>query len=303
MQTSVPEKAVDPAARAAMAVRRVMRCGWAALVTQSFIALALVAMSVVAVAQNSETPAETRSTDGIEGPATRRVIIRFLTTTDFPPFNAPDEDGQLAGLNVDLARAICLDLAVTCDIRVRPWEDLIPAIERGEADALIAGHAMTAAHLARLDFTLAYFNLPARFAIRTGTRIAIGPESLAGRRVGVARGTAHSAYLKDFFSRAEVIEMATPELARDALVRKEVDAIFDDGVSLAFWVNGALSRACCELAGGPYFEPRYFGNGLAIAVKKGDRQLRASLDGAIQRLRTAGRLEELIQRHFPIRVY
>jgi len=284
-----PALAVTPAL--AMAIRRV-------LIT----ACAMISV-LGATPSNAQTSDTGRESPAGEANAARRVLIRFLTSTDFAPFNAPDEDGQLAGLNVDLARAICLDLSVTCDVRARPWEELIPAIERGEADALIAGHAMTAAHLARLDFTQSYFNLPARFAVVAASKIAIGPEGLSGRRVAVARGTAHAAYLKDFFRRAEVVEFATPELAREALMRKEVEALFDDGVSLAFWVNGALSRTCCELAGGPYFEPRYFGSGLAIAVKKGDRELRATIDNAIQRLRTVGRLEELIQRHFPIRVY
>ena len=58
-----------------------------------------------------------------EAAPTRRVVIRFLTDSDFPPFNFYDEDGVLVGFNVDLARAICLELGTSCDIKARPWED------------------------------------------------------------------------------------------------------------------------------------------------------------------------------------
>lgn len=36
--------------------------------------------------------------------------LRFLTTTDFPPFNFIDRNKRLTGFNVDLARAICQEL-------------------------------------------------------------------------------------------------------------------------------------------------------------------------------------------------
>ena len=39
--------------------------------------------------------------------------LRFLTTTDFPPFNYLDGNGRLSGFHVDLARAICAELAIT----------------------------------------------------------------------------------------------------------------------------------------------------------------------------------------------
>src|SRR5262245_59926650 len=50
----------------------------------------------------------------------RRVAIRFLTDSDYPPFNYYDEDNILTGFNVDIARAVCLELAAACDIQVRP---------------------------------------------------------------------------------------------------------------------------------------------------------------------------------------
>src|SRR5258708_36444899 len=68
----------------------------------------------------------------------RRVAIRFLTDSDYPPFNYFDEDNVLTGFNVDVARAICLELAAACDIQVRPWPELPPALRRGETAAGIA---------------------------------------------------------------------------------------------------------------------------------------------------------------------
>jgi polar amino acid transport system substrate-binding protein len=236
--------------------------------------------------------------------AERRLVLRFLTEADFPPFNYYDDDGVLTGFNIDLARAICVEVSAACDIQVRPWEELLPAINRGDADAVIAAHAVSAKALGMVDFTDRYFHTPARFAgRRDGAKLDITPEGLDGRRIGVARGTAHEAYLMTFFGDSTIQAFETPELARDALILGKVDVLFDDGISLAFWIGGTASKDCCELKGGPYHEPKFFGDGIAIAVPKRDPQLKVLLNGALRRIRASGRLEELVLRYFPNRVY
>ena len=80
--------------------------------------------------------------------------IRFLTTADFPPFNYRDKSGELVGYNVDLARAVCADLTITCTIQAWPWEQAGKALEDGQGDALIAGLAMSTANGALSGRTL-----------------------------------------------------------------------------------------------------------------------------------------------------
>ena len=234
----------------------------------------------------------------------RRVAIRFLTESDFPPFNYYDEDNLLTGFNVDMARAICLELDVTCDIQVRSWSALLPALARGEAEAVIASHRVSPNALKVADFTEPYYFTPARFAGKRGTpHVDITPDGLEGRRVAVAKATAHEAYLRAFFRDSQIRVYETVELARDALVTGSVDFLFDDGISLAFWLNGTASKACCEFKGGPFAEPKYFGDGIGIAIKKDDAELKVMINTALKRLRESGRYEELLLRYFPSRVF
>ena len=234
----------------------------------------------------------------------RRVAIRFLTDSDYPPFNYFDEDNVLTGFNVDVARAICLELAAACDIQVRPWAELLPALRRGESDAVIATHAVSAAALQIVDFTDRYYHTPARFAgKRDGPRLEVTPEGLEGKKISVAKGTAHEAYLRAFFRDSSIRSLETPELARDALVTGAVDLLFDDGIGLAFWLNGTASKACCEFKGGPFGEPKYFGDGVAIAVGRDDPQLKMLINAALRKMRASGRFEELVLRYFPVRAF
>ena len=248
--------------------------------------------------------AQERSPEEPQSTSRQRVLIRFLTTDDFPPFNSNDEDGVLTGLNVDLARALCLALNTTCDIRTRPWNELLPALARGDGDAVIAAHRVTAEALRSVAFTDRSFHTPARFPVRRqGPAIEISPDGLDGRKVAVVRGSPHEAYLLAFFRNTRLVRYDTVELARQAVQTGEADAIFDDGISLVFWVNGTASRGCCTLSGGPYFEPRFFGDGIAIAVAKEDHQMRRMLNDGLSKVRRSGRLLELMDRYFPIRVY
>jgi polar amino acid transport system substrate-binding protein len=270
-------------------------------------ALALMVLAGLTVLPPTASPQAPRGQPGTAAEAertTRRATLRFLTTNDFPPFNYIDEDGVLTGFHVDLARAICMELNASCDVAARPWEELLPALNRRQADAVIAGHMVSARAMASVDFTDRYFFTPGRFVgRRAGPQLEITPSGLSSVRIGVAKSTTHEAYLRAFFLDSAIQSFETQELARDALIAGKVDLVFDDGVSLVLWINGEASKGCCDLKGGPYLEPKYFGDGIAMVVPRGDVQLRGELNGALRKLRASGRFEELVLRYFPYRVF
>ncbi len=182
----------------------------------------------------------------------RLSVIRFLTETDYPPFNFTGADGNPAGFNVDLARSLCDEIKATCTIQMRRFETLIDAITSNRGDAIIASLGVTPQLRARVDFTDPYYRAPARFVSRRDAVMPeVRPEYLEGKKVGVIAGTAHEAYLKAMFTDAEIRSFADNDAMRLALRRGEVDFIFGDAISLAFWINGTDSAECCAFSGGP----------------------------------------------------
>src|SRR5204862_140388 len=126
------------------------------------------------------------------------------------------------------------------------------------------------------------------------------PEKLEGKKVAVAAGTAHEAYLKALFTEVEVRPYQNADVARLALRRGDVDLLFGDAISLAFWLNGTDSENCCEFRGGPFLDGRYFGEGVGIAVKKGNDTMRLALNWALFRVWEQGRFTDLWLRYFPV---
>jgi polar amino acid transport system substrate-binding protein len=227
--------------------------------------------------------------------------IRFLTDVEYPPFDYAGADGNPAGLNVDLARLICDEMKISCTIQARPFATLLDALNDNRGDAVIASIAPTAETRRRADFTDPYYRTPARFVARADSPIGeVLPERLEGKKIAVVAGTAHEAYLKAMFTEAEVKPYPTAETAREALRRKEVDLLFGDGIALAFWLNGADSGGCCAFRGGPFLESRFFGEGVGIAVKRGNDLTRLAMNWALFQLWEKGRFTDLWLRYFPI---
>ncbi len=227
--------------------------------------------------------------------------IRFLTDFDYPPFDFSGPDGSPAGFNVDLARLLCDEINVSCTIQARQFGTLLDALNDNRGDAVIASIAPNAQTRQRADFTDPYYRTPARFVARTDSPIVdVLPEKVEGKKIAVIAGTAHEAYLKAMFTEAEVRSYPNAAAARAALRDGEVDLLFGDGISLAFWLNGTDSGGCCAFRGGPFLESRYFGEGIGIAVKHGNDLLRQALNWALFQLWEKGRFTDLWLRYFPI---
>lgn len=231
----------------------------------------------------------------------RLSVIRFLTETDYPPFNFTGPGGNLAGFNVDLARSLCEEIKVACTIQMRRFETMVDALSANRGDAIIASLATTPELRGRVDFTDSYYRTPARFVSRRDVAIPeVRPEYLEGKKVGAVAGTAHEAYLKAHFTDAEIKPFPNDVALHAALRRREVDFIFGDAISLAFWLNGTDSENCCAFSGGPFLDSGYFGEGVGIAVRRGNDPLRQALNWALFRVWESGRFTDLWLRYFPI---
>jgi polar amino acid transport system substrate-binding protein len=231
----------------------------------------------------------------------RVTLIRFLTEIDYPPFNYAGPDGNPVGFNVDLARMICEELKIACTIQMRRFDTLLTSLDENRGDAVMASISVTGDIRKRVDFTDSYYRTPARFVARRDADISEArPEALEGREVAVVAGTSHEAFLRAVFTEARARPYASAQLARDALREGQVSLLFGDGISLAFWLNGSESQNCCVFRGGPFTESRYFGEGVGIAVKKGNDTLRQGFNWALFRLWEKGRFSDLWLRYFPI---
>jgi polar amino acid transport system substrate-binding protein len=71
----------------------------------------------------------------------------------FVPWTMRSESGNLFGSEIDVADKLAADMGVKPDYRVYDWDDIIPALEKGEIDVIIAGMAITPGRALRVNFS------------------------------------------------------------------------------------------------------------------------------------------------------
>ena len=260
-----------------------------------------------AVAQEVQIPNFWESSERFKKPDFSQLPrLRFLTTTDFPPFNFIDREQQLVGFHIDLARAICaeLDLLNRCEIQAVPWIELNNALENKQGEAIIAGLAVTEQTRKIYDFSRPYMHIPARFIVRKDSGLnAPAYDALFRKKTGVVSGSAHAAYFATIFSNRSSQTYPFRNNALEALRAGEVDAVFSDAVSLSFWLSSAAAEDCCTFLDGPYLSTEFFGNGLSIALPKDSQDLVDGMNFALARINEQGKFAEIYLRYFPVGLY
>lgn len=239
----------------------------------------------------------------LERPSTADIgPIRFLTSDDFPPFAFRDRRGMLVGFDIDLAKAVCDVLEAQCAVQARPFDTLRAGLADGTGNAIIAGLDPEKAAAEGLIATQAYMKIPGRFVAAGNAAFDPGPPLPTGL-VGVLCNSAHKAFLDRFFPAMKVACFPNIAFALAALKAGRVAAVFGDALGLSFWLHGPQSEGCCSFAGGAYIDDRYFGAGLAIAMKAEDRNLKSAIDYALREVYRSGTYEELYLRYFPIGLF
>lgn len=227
-------------------------------------------------------------------------VIRFLTDDDFPPMHFATPEGGVTGFSVELARAVCEKLGLSCTVQARRFDTLLDSLAEGRGDVLAAAIPVTTELRKRFAASHLYHRSPARFLTTRGNA---GPDldllGLRGKRVAVVAGTAHQAFLErlaPFVQRRE-----TPDLqaALSQLRSGDAEYVFGDGVSLALALAGRGGGEFA-FAGGPYLESRYFGEGVSFLLRKDDLALKRAVDYALQALWDDGTYARLFIRFFPV---
>ncbi len=128
-------------------------------------------------------------------PGTSQTALKIGTEGAYPPFNNLTADGKLEGFDIDIANALCAEMKVTCEFVTQDWDGIIPALQAGKFDAIIASMSITDERKQKVDFTHKYYNTPSAVVAPKDTTIkGVTKADLAGKTIGVATSTTHLNY-------------------------------------------------------------------------------------------------------------
>lgn len=240
----------------------------------------------------------------VSGLATAESMkIRMGTEGAYPPFNLIDKNGELAGFDIEIGKALCAAMKADCEWVTSDWEGIIPALVAKKFDTIIASMSITEERKKSVAFTDKYYTTPVRFARAKGTDFEISEEALKGKIVGVQASTVAENFLRGRFGDiVEVRAYGTQDEANLDLLSGRVDLLLADSFVLGEFLKSESGQAA-EFVGPGYTDKKYLGEGIGIAVRKEDKELLAKLNQAIKQIREDGTYARINAKYFDFDVY
>ncbi|MFO7802233.1 MAG: ABC transporter substrate-binding protein [Desulfovermiculus sp.] len=230
--------------------------------------------------------------------------VRIGTEGAYPPFNYIDEEGDLKGFDVEIAEALCDAADLECEFVIQDWDGMIPGLLAKKYDAIIASMSITEERKEKVDFTDKYYQTPARFVTHKDEDIEISEQGLEDKAVGVQRATVSANFINDNFGdTVDIKSYATQEEANMDLVSGRLDLVFADSVVLLEGFLNTEDGQDYEFVGPGFTDEEWFGEGIGIAVRKQDDDLRKTLNKAIQTIREDGTYQKINENYFDFDVY
>ncbi|MFQ2167467.1 ABC transporter substrate-binding protein [Aeromonas veronii] len=230
--------------------------------------------------------------------------VRFGVEGAYPPFSWTDASGEIKGFDIDLANALCQQMAVKCELVAQDWDGMIPALLSRKYDAIIAAMSITDERRQKVDFTEKYAHIPNRFVAAKGTELTLTPEGMAGKRIGVQRATTHDKYLTDNFgSNVTIVRYGNADEAYLDLKAGRMLALLADASAIEQGLLGKEGGDKFDYVGPALTDRQWFGDGMGIAVRKSDKELKGKLDEAIKALRANGTYQQINQKYFKYDIY
>ena len=221
----------------------------------------------------------------------------------YPPFSWKEADGTLKGFDIDFAHEVCKRLDRECVLVEQEWDGMIPALLARKFDTIIASMSITEERKKKVDFTVKYYNTPAKLVAKKNPGFEGTAAGLDGKRLGVQRATTHQCSAEKLYPGAELVLYATQDEVWQDLGSGRLDAqlsdslqayegflVLDVGQDFDF-LGDALDDVECQ------------GVGAGFAVRKEDSELRDALSKAIGDIRADGTYKVINDRYFAVDIY
>lgn len=229
--------------------------------------------------------------------------LRIGIEPAYPPFSYKESDGTLAGFDVEIALALCAEMGRTCALVEQEWDGMIPALKARKYDAIVASMSITDERKRVIDFTAKYYQTPARVVAPLDADYQDTREGLAGKRIGVQRGTTHHCYAEKMFPESELVLYATQEEVFRDLPLGRIDVQLSDSLISEKSFLSTEDGASYGFLGGDHLDVPCYGEGVGVAVRQNEAELRDGISAAITGIRESGAYAAINDKYFSFDIY
>ena len=243
--------------------------------------------------------------------------IRIATEGAYAPWNATDPSGKLVGFEPDLAMELCKKMKAECEIVAQDWDGMIPAIQQGKYDAIMAAMSITDEREKVIAFAGPYGTEPSMFGTMKASpltkvtfpgerydlskddpkaAIAALADALKGKTVGVQTSTIQANFMEQLLPQVSVRTYDKLDNAGIDMAAGRVDAIFGDRSAVDAILKADAGNGMTLF--GPAFARGVLGKGVGVGLRKADGDLKELFNKAIAEANQDGTITKLSTQHF-----
>ncbi|WLG95592.1 cystine ABC transporter substrate-binding protein [Pseudomonas sp. FP198] len=211
----------------------------------------------------------------------------------YPPFSFVDDSGKLTGFEVEFSEALAKELGVKVKLQTTPWAGILAALESKRLDAVVNQVTISEERKKKYDFSEPYTvsGIQALVLTKKADELNIKKAAdLDGKKVGVGLGTNYEQWVKAEVPGAQVKTYDDDPTKFQDLRVGRIDAILIDRLAALEYAKKAKDTT----AAGEAFSRQESG----IALRKGEPELLAAVNKAIEKLRADGTLKKLSEKYF-----
>lgn len=220
--------------------------------------------------------------------------LHMSTNAEFPPYEMLDDAGNPIGIDVEVAQAIANKLGLELVVDDMGFDAALLAVQNGQSDIAMAGITVSEDRLAKMDFTDSYATGVQVVIVKEGSDVTM--DNLGDHMIGTQMGTTGYIYASDTvenggYGEDHVIGYETGAVAVQALISGQVDAVIIDNLPAQSYVE-ANAAAGLTILEGTWVEEDY-----AIGLQKGNADLMAAVNGALNELKADGTFQNIVDKY------
>ncbi|CAK8714991.1 Polar amino acid transport system substrate-binding protein [Candidatus Electrothrix laxa] len=228
---------------------------------------------------------------GLQPAAAEEEFVTALTGK-FPPFSYYDNQGNLAGFDVDVSREIAQRINQKSQIIATEWDGILAGLLAEKYDAIIGSMAITPVRQQSVDFSTPYYHSGAQLFIhRDNPNKVYSISECNGLRIAVVLGETYQHFLEEKFPEVEVVTLKSGAEIFAMMEQKRITGFVTDRLVGAWQVKEA-GRPFVPVGEMLYKER------IGIPVRKDRPELLGQINQALAAMEDDGTMQGIHQRYF-----
>lgn len=225
---------------------------------------------------------------------TKENILVIGLDDSFPPMGFRNENNEIVGFDIDVAKAVCQKLGMELKLQQISWASKEQELNSGNIDCIWNGFAYTEERAKTMTLTENYIKGKNYFILKNGST-ATNQNELEGKKIGVQSGSSQALDLEnsEFGKKIEIISYSDNLTAFMDLETGGVDSIFCSNI-----IGNYLIKSKNKNYETVDSENISTSSGSVIAFEQGNTELRDKIQNTLYELKKDGTLKEISEKWF-----